>query len=42
MQYGAKMTIWHKQRREVPKSKWELTKSSEQQPNYAKQHGQNM
>jgi hypothetical protein len=35
MQYGTKITIWHEQRREVPNSKRELTKSSERQPNYA-------
>jgi hypothetical protein len=35
MQYGAKITIWHKQWLTVPNSKRELTKSSEQQPNYA-------
>jgi hypothetical protein len=35
MQYGAKITIWHEHWREVPNSKWELTKSSERQPNYA-------
>jgi hypothetical protein len=35
MQYGAKITIWHKQWLTVPNSKRELKKSSEQQPNYA-------
>ena len=35
MQYGAKITICHKQWLTVPNSKRELTKSSEQQPNYA-------
>jgi hypothetical protein len=36
MQYRAKITYnMHERRREVPNSKWELTKSSERQLNYA-------